>query len=271
MILYTSGDELDDCRGAASEARRPSAGAPLNLARQGAGGSHCNELVNQCESGPARTGGLRKVVAVLLVGTITVAWSAMDDAPAAAAIDSSGLPRLASRQASPTTGIDGRECTVEPRPLADYAAISGTPGFFVSSAQGTPIATPAPPTGGVPADAETVDEIRDTMSEWVACINDGDVRRAAALHTNEFFSYLYGGVGTRAVSQDTGTPPAAISASAEVAVLQSIQDVRLLDDRRVSAITRINGRRALTLFALENGRYLIDGSFPATTEGTPTP
>lgn len=182
-----------------------------------------------------------------------------------------GLPAASLQQVRPTAATPSNEndvCTISPRPLEEFAAISGEPGYLVSPSRGTPVATMIPPSGGVAADAATADAVTTTMREWVACLNSGGLRRSTALHTDRFFRYLYGGLDERAIRQLAATP--APLAPDQRAVLEAISDVRLHDDGRVSAVTQVSGRRALTLFAEENGRYLIDGSFPAPP-ATPTP
>lgn len=115
--------------------------------------------------------------------------------------------------------------------------------------------------------------ITATSEEIVACINTGDFRRIAALMTDEnfalFFGLFSGGSEPEAVMELA--TPAASPPPEQQAVSLAIEEVRILADGRVAAISRGDRVRHLIVFAFVDGRYLLDGNFDLPAAGTPTP
>lgn len=178
----------------------------------------------------------------------------------AAARDTTGTPTGASKPA---------ECRVAPRPVDDFLRVVGTPDQVFSGLLGTPVATPEPPTGGRLADAAVVAGVTGTASELVACLNAGDLPRVTALMTDRYFRQFFGGIAEENVATITGTPTP-LPANQQ-GTLVAVEDVRRLDDGRVTAITQVNDARALSVFVKVGGRYLLDDSFALPKAGTPTP
>ncbi|HET7094097.1 MAG TPA: hypothetical protein VFI22_11475, partial [Thermomicrobiales bacterium] len=70
----------------------------------------------------------------------------------------------------PAADVDRARCDIAPRPDADFVAVDrGTP-FAKMKALGTPVATPAPPADGRPADPPTVAAVTQTFTEATACL-----------------------------------------------------------------------------------------------------
>ncbi|MDQ3695703.1 MAG: hypothetical protein M3464_19110 [Chloroflexota bacterium] len=178
---------------------------------------------------------------------------------------------VAAVQEAATPGaVDADECRVAPLSTEELIALSETTGATVSIALGTPAATPEPPAGGTPADLAIVDEVTATARELVACVNAGKLPRLMALYTVSYRISFWGGVGsaeevTRLASPTPLLPPG------QQAKLVSVEDVRELPDGRVSAMTQIDDRRALMVFAEVDDRYLLDYSYELPQHSTPTP
>ncbi len=183
-----------------------------------------------------------------------------------------GSALAAFQDATPSASsvtIDPAECRVEPRPLAGFESVIGTPGAVSAILMGTPIATGEIPSGGTPADPAVVDAVTATAREFLACANAGDMRRAAALLTDDAFRQFYGGIDQRDVAELAGIPtplPMELRASSV-----AVEDVRVLEDGRVTAVTEINGGRNVLIFVATGDRYLLDASAELPAAGTPTP
>lgn len=183
-----------------------------------------------------------------------------------------GSALAAFQDATPSASsvtIDPAECRVAPRPLADFESVIGTPGAVSAILMGTPVATGEIPSGGTPADPAVVDAVTATAREFLACANAGDMRRAAALLTDDAFRQFYGGIDQRDVAELAGIPtplPMELRASSV-----AVEDVRVLEDGRVTAVTEINGGRNVLIFVATGDRYLLDASAELPAAGTPTP
>lgn len=161
------------------------------------------------------------------------------------------------------------DCRVEPRSLEEYAALAAGEAQAVSA---TPIlGTPPPlPVSGTSADPAVITDVSETVAQLVACTNAGDLLRLAALYSDEALA-RFGGAGGESLEQLTRlATPEPLPAERE-AVLESVEDVRVLPDGRVTAVTTVNGRRNLLEFVEEDGRYLVNFSWELPAEGTPSP
>lgn len=206
----------------------------------------------------------RNGIALLLASIFLIASSSVtraDRAPQPANIDQLGWNVSLLGQSS---------CRVEPRPVEDFLAVAGTPGAVSSKLLGTPVATPPPPSvgSGVPAGQDVVEEVRETASELVACLNAGDIRRVTALYTEDNFRRLFGGIGEEEVrslieSADPLPPDQRIA-------LTSVAEVRVLDDGRVSALTIVGDAESLSIFSKVDGRYRLDYSYNLPVSATPS-
>jgi hypothetical protein len=169
----------------------------------------------------------------------------------------------------PAADVDRSRCDVAPRPDADFVAVDrGTP-FAKLKTLGTPVATPVPPTDGRPADPATVAAVTATFTEATACLYAGDIRRLAALMTDDQFQRVFGGIGAATIASALATPTP-LPLEARAANL-AIGDVRTYPDGRVSAVTTGNGKRSITFFVKVGDRYLIDNTINLPPEATPTP
>lgn len=162
--------------------------------------------------------------------------------------------------------VDPADCRAEPRPLADFAAIAdATPGSFARLLDGTPVATVVPPEGGEPVAPEVAAAIDAALQQIGACTATRDVRLFSALWTDAFFRETLSGGDLGDVL--TGTPEAVT----EPIPVPTVEAVRELPDGRFAATVRSEGGRGIALFVEQDGRYLVDGSFDLTPDGTPTP
>jgi hypothetical protein len=199
---------------------------------------------------------LLTVVLSTIVGLTLVAGSAST---------TGSEPGASAASASP----EASACRVAPRPRANFETLRGTPGVLSAMLNGMPPATPAPPSAGVPADERTVAGITATLETFVACTNAGDLPRVAALLSDDYYRRFFGGIDLPGIEQLFATP--APLPEAMRARIVSIDDVRILDDGRVSAVVNLNGKPTLAVFVDGEGRYLLDASYPLPVAGTPAP
>lgn len=159
-------------------------------------------------------------------------------------------------------------CTVEPRPQADFERVQAlTPVPFVNL-QGTPAATPSPPSGGVPADASLQKAITDTVIAYGACTNARDMGRFAALMTDDLFQRFFAGTSAEQLAVMANTPPAPED---ERASFDAITDIQLLPDGRVTARVVNADGYSLVVFKQVGDHWLIDYLYNFPRTGTPTP
>ncbi|MDQ3225557.1 MAG: CopD family protein, partial [Chloroflexota bacterium] len=117
------------------------------------------------------------------------------------------------------------DCVVEPRTLEEIGALAGGP-----AVDEPPNATES---GGVAADEATRLAVTATARELVACSNAGDILRRLALYSDDRLRYAYPDGSTRALETMAKTPlPLTL---AERVALLGVEDVRRLEDGRVSA------------------------------------
>ena len=121
-------------------------------------------------------------------------------------------------------------CLIAPRTLDEIAALSQTAG---------PAEPPnATETGGVPADQQTVAAITAVAREMVACSNAGDILRRLALYSDNRLRFAYPDGPNQALTA-IADKPLPVTVYDRVA-LTSVDDVRTLDDGRVSARVRVD-------------------------------
>ena len=180
----------------------------------------------------------------------------------------SAANRTTSQAASPTAA-GAASCKVAPRSLGALIELTETSGGLVQSAAlGTPIAPQVPPSGGVPADRDVTAAAEELVAEQVACTNAGDLPRAASLWSDDYVRRLLGGLSIEVLTElSTPTPLPEV----DQAVLKSVQDVRVLDDGRMSAVVTTTDATSLVVFVESDGRYLIDDSIVLSPRGTPAP
>lgn len=149
------------------------------------------------------------------------------------------------------------ECTVEPRSPDEIAhlaeRLSGTPRSFDHAA-------------GLIPDPVTVTEIRHTIRMYVACLNAGDLLRAAALSTDPHAAELFVPSGETREELAAGATPVPKPEAAWIAIV-SIEDVFLQSEHQASAIVILDepaalGARTLVRYliylAKTDNRWLID-------------
>lgn len=184
--------------------------------------------------------------------------------------------QAASLVATPAS-VDPTECRVAPRPAEDYAALAeAPPGVHLSVMLGTPIPSPTPPAGGVSADPVVVAAVTATARELTACVNAGVMGRMAALYTDRAFLWLFRGGYEELSPEDIAQYVAAMGTVTPLPPeryegIISVEDVQLLPNGLVTAVVQGFEGEALTYFAEEDGRYLIDTGFAWPLAGTPTP
>jgi hypothetical protein len=197
-----------------------------------------------------------------------------------------------AQEASPTAGFgapDPSECTVEPRPMAFFEQLFGTPTAEQEAAMAAmEEATPGPAfqmPEGEPADDATVAAVLETLWQLGACINAGDFYGGyAALFTDEYFQReveRYGPLPEEEVAAIAASPQP-LPADNQVALL-AVVDVRMLSDGRVAGLFDVEDpfaespgpSRFYWEFVQEDGRWLIDeqimlGPVEPDQIGTPT-
>lgn len=195
-------------------------------------------------------------VLALILGAVLVAATAR------------AVPLTSSQQAPPTVS-GASACQVAPRSLDDLVALTRTAvGAAQAFSLGTPISTQTPPSAGVPADRSVIAEVVKTVEEQVACLNAGDLLHVTALWSDDYVKRTLGGLPAEVLGH-VATPTPLIED--DRAILESISDVRLLNDGRVTAVVTTDDATSLVVFVESNGRYLIDDNFTLSGDGTPTP
>ena len=183
-----------------------------------------------------------------------------------AAITSSALSVAAGDDvATPISRVT--ECSVAARPRVEFEALVGLPTPSLAIPRATLPTEPL--SGGATANQSVVRAISSTVRELIACINEGDLARSAALMTDDYFSQFFRGIDTRDVDRIFGTPtplPPQLQAQ-----LKGIDDVRIVSNGQVSAVVTVNDTRNLISFARSGEHYLVDDSIPLPDAGTPTP
>jgi copper transport protein len=171
------------------------------------------------------------------------------------------------------------ECTVAPRTLDEIAKLGGQP------------APPDPPnaseSGDAPVDEATRAAIAATARELVACSNAGDILRRLALYSDDRLRFAYPDGPTQALEMIAQTPlPVALE---ERVALTAVEEVRALDDGRVSARVIVDNpaththdpaatatpsqtEAARLIFVQEAGRWRVDETRreDAQTNATPS-
>ncbi len=118
----------------------------------------------------------------LLIGATTTVMSARSDfvgarqdlaTPAAGTPSATGLPQ------TPTAA----DCTVEPVPFPELQVVS------IPELSMTP--PPSQSTGGTPANASMVAAVIDTLRIQIGCVNAGDIPRALALASGDYYAGLF--------------------------------------------------------------------------------
>lgn len=167
---------------------------------------------------------------------------------------------------------DPTTCEVTPRSTAELDALALR---FNNDPTLRPTATPPDALTGVPADPATAAAVTNTARTLAACLNANDALRSYALYSDNglvrpialmmsaSFDPTLEWAPDFFPSPDVGTPVP----PNEQLVVWSVDDVRILDDGRVSAIVEISasqgsqlsgmspGERALYIFARTGGRY----------------
>ncbi|MDP9364352.1 MAG: hypothetical protein M3Q10_09055 [Chloroflexota bacterium] len=127
---------------------------------------------------------------------------------------------------------------------------------------------PQVPVDGVPADPTIIEAVTATIEEEVACLNSGDFLRAVALWTDELLRKELGGLDEAILAQ-LATPASVPPENRATTV--SVDNVRVLNDGRVTAVTQIGDTEAAMVFVKSDGRYLIADNIELPDAGTPTP
>lgn len=166
------------------------------------------------------------------------------------------------------------DCVVEPRTLDSIAALAD---------DAIPVEPPnATERGGNPADEATQAEVTHVAREMVACSNAGDILRRLALYSDDRLRFAYPDGPTRALEAIAETPLPL--APYERVALVGVEDVRTLDDGRVSARVIVDNpaahshdpavaaqsvqqETARLIFVNENGSWRVDET---RREETPT-
>jgi hypothetical protein len=162
--------------------------------------------------------------------------------------------------------VSAEECVSEPRSYDDIAAILNLDGDGVPQPDSIQI---TPPLGEV-VDSATDIAIKEVAREVLACFNAGDVRRAAALMTDNGIKRSYWGLTideeNRALARERlqAAPEARLP---ELFVrLITVTDASLLPDGRVAAFVVINEpllppqgpETLLFIFANQDGQWKVD-------------
>jgi hypothetical protein len=163
------------------------------------------------------------------------------------------------------------QCTVTPRELAFFEqflteVVTGTPAAAGMAATPVDPATFEMPEGE-PPDRATRRGVLDTIRQYAACINAGNVLAFYALYTDDFF-FAVAAVEGPLTPDDLAAfaaEPTPLPTGGQAAIL-AIHEVRVLPDGRVAVLVDlfhpladpIGPTRVLFLLAEQDGRWLID-------------
>ncbi len=181
----------------------------------------------------------------------------------------SGMPASAATQATPAPSDipEPAACTVEARPPASLAAVSGTPSATLGEpGPVSPLRPPMAMPEGDSVDDETLAGITTTIRELVACHNAGEGDRQSGLYSDDYFrraamgrASLPGIAGIAAPSAET---PAAERPRQAPAAMPLIADARRLLDGRIGAIVDPGAMEIpadiFFIFVQQGERWLVD-------------
>lgn len=161
------------------------------------------------------------------------------------------------------------ECTVRPRRTVELAALAKAPeGIARSLAGEAPVATPAPPPPGEPADPEVAASVAAAASELVNCYNAGDLRRIFALYSEEYLYRVWGGFAGPYPNQaqidqaiDFLSTPTPQPVEDRIAFV-SVDDVRVLPNGTVSAVVTLSSGSQLVVYRYTDGWYQLVWAYP---------
>ena len=174
----------------------------------------------------------------------------------------------ASQAETPVTLAPGR-CEVEPPTAAHLAALAdATPRPIETPIQPDPMATPASAPPLAPSDV--VAGVAATIAELAACTNAGESSRSLGLFSDDLLAAFFGGASGDDLATLLSTPTAAVPLGDPITEVV-VEEVRLLPDGRVSAITRYDGVPSRTVLVRVGDRYLIDAIDDLPAEATPAP
>lgn len=224
-----------------------------------------------------------------LVAAILAAWLLASDVQA--------------QVATPTAAqfaVDPVDCTTEPRPINEMRALAEA-GLADRAAREASVATPEPSAEArplsTPLDAATVEAVTETVRQFIACSNAGNLPALSALTVDEVIQRQLAGIVLFMTQVMGGTPtpsnpdPAILDAffaaiafpvpqpEDEWQSLLAVDDVAAYEGGLVGATVafRIPGaspemRESTWFFQNVDGRYLVFSDSPSGTEpGTGTP
>lgn len=108
---------------------------------------------------------------------------------------------------------------------------------------------------GIPADAETIAAITDLELEFVACLNAGELRRAAALLTGDLQAIFLAYAEAPELVGDRLAPPSPMPKDERIPYVIA-RDVRRFPDGRVGAVVDWGSERFFGLYEWVDGRWL---------------
>lgn len=108
---------------------------------------------------------------------------------------------------------------------------------------------------GVPADAETAAAVTALEREFVACLNAGELRRAAALLTGDLQATFLAYAAASEISGDRFATPSPMPRDQRIPYV-IVRDVRRLPDGRVGAVVDWGSERFFGLYEWVDDRWL---------------
>lgn len=186
-----------------------------------------------------------------------------------------------AQDVTPVVGPEpGPECSVAPRPEADFRALLATPALATPAptADYAATATAFVPPSGAPASPEVVASLTQTASQLVACRNAGDPARCYALFTDAAIRRLVAeGLPAARILRSLAFEPQDIQPRF-VQTFVEVEQALVLDDGRLGAYIIVADAAGATggywaAFVEEDGRYRIDEIVigVGVPVGTPTP
>lgn len=185
------------------------------------------------------------------------------------------LIAAAALSAAPISGRDTpdpSDCRVTPRDPAALVAALATPA--ADTALPDSVTSEAELPRGEPVAPETLAGVTATVRVYVSCLNAGDLQRAYALGTDNFFRGLFDELATlvgRERFEEAFVTGAASSpeprAPEQQVELQAVREARMLPDGRIGAVVDVNDATdppgdsdtSFFVFVKVADHWLIDG------------
>ncbi|MBA3450779.1 MAG: nuclear transport factor 2 family protein, partial [Chloroflexia bacterium] len=155
---------------------------------------------------------------------------------------------------------DPAECVVAPKPVAQIAAVLGTPVADPFPATPEPFVIPM----GEPASDETAGAVIATLRQVFACANAGDPLRFSSLYSDDFLHGFFGGAPRADVIDFLSLPPQPLPEDQKRIIIR-FGEVQMLPDGRAGVTIVLDEpddprteEPDYAILERSDGRWLVD-------------